>query len=111
MPDRQRRQEPRVFSRFDDTTGAGGENRGGQLVGDPDLALGAGCGHCVGQPLGGPLFGSEKAGRPTHRHHQEPGPQHLGARHHIVHRRDNSFEEACVAVRIGGNDVQLWTAG
>ena len=111
LADRQRRQEPRVFSRFDDTAGTGGEDRSGQLVGDPDLTLGAGAGHRVGQPLGGLLFGPEKAGRPTHRQHHESGPQHLGARRHIVHRRDNPFEEASIAVGVGSHDVQLRTAG
>src|SRR6202030_3202975 len=61
LPDRQRRQKPRVFSRLHDTACTGGEDRGGQLVGYPDLTLGAGPGHCVGQPFGGLLLGPEKA--------------------------------------------------
>ena len=57
------------------------------------------------------LLGPEIAGRPAHRQHQKPGPQHLGARHQVVHRRDHPFEEAGVAVGVGGRDVQLRTTG
>ena len=111
MPDRQHRQKLRVASRLHDTARTRGEDRGGQLVGDPDLTLGAGRGHRVDQPLGGLLLGPEIAGRPAHRQHQQPGPQHLGAGHQIVHRRDHPLEEAGVAVSIGGRDVQLRATG
>ena len=97
--------------RADDTACPGGENRGGQLVGDPDLTLGAGCGHRIDQPLGGLLLGPEKAGRPAHRQHQQAGPQYLGAGHQVVHRRDNPFEETSVAVGVGGHHVQVRTTG
>ena len=111
MPDRQRRQKPRVFSRLHDTPRPGGEDRGGQLIGYPDLTLGAGCGYRIGQPLGGLLLGPEKTGRPTHRQHHQARTQYLGAGHHIVHRRDDPFKEASVAVGVGGHHVQVRTAG
>ena len=111
LADGQRRQKPRVASRLDDTAGSRREDRGGQLVGDPDLTLGAGGGHRIDQPFGGGGLGPEIAGRPAHRQHQQPGPQHLGAGHQLVHRRDHRFEEAGVAVRVGGGDMQVRAPG
>ena len=39
-------------------------------------------------------LGTEIAGRPAHRQHQEPGPQHLGARHQVVHRRNRPLRRS-----------------
>ncbi len=111
LPNRQRRQKTRVIPRRHDAARAGGEDRRRQPIGDPDLTLGAGRRHCVGQPLGNLLLGPEKPGRPADRHDHQAGAQHLGARHQVVYRRDNSFEVAGVAVGIGGDDVQLRAAG
>ena len=76
-----------------------GEDRGGQLVGDADLAFGPGRGHRVDQSLGGGLFGPEVAGRAAHRQHQQAGPQHLGPRHQVVDRGRHVFEVAGIARR------------
>ena len=101
----------RVLPGLHDTARTGGEDRGGQLIGHPDLTFGAAGRHRIGQPLGGLLLGPEEAGRPTHRQHHQARTQHLGAGHQIVHRRDNPFEEAGVAIRVGSHDVQLRTPG
>ena len=111
LPDRQRGQEQRVLARLDDPARPCGEDGGGQLVGDADLAFGPGRGHRVDQPLSGGLLGPEVAGRAAHRQHQQAGPQHLGARHQVVHRGRHVFEVAGVAGGIGGDDVQLRAPG
>ena len=64
LPDRQHRQKLRVTSRLDDTARTRSEDRGGQLVGDPDLTLGAGRGHRIDQPLGGLLPRTRNSGPP-----------------------------------------------
>ena len=89
--------------------GAGGEDCGGQLVGDADLTFGPCCGHRVDEPFRGGLFGPEVAGDPTNRQHQQPRPQHLGPRHDVVDRGRHDLEVAGIACRIGGDDVQLRT--
>ncbi len=111
LPDRQRRQEQCVVAGLDDSSRPRGEHRGGQLIGDADLAFGSGRGHRVDQPLGRGLFGSEVTGRPAHRQHQQAGPQDLGARHQVVHRGRHILEMASIARRIGGDDVQIRTPG
>ena len=111
LPDGQCRQEPRVPAGFDDPAGTGGEDRGGQLVGDTDLAFGARRGHRVDQPLGGGLFGAEVAGRPADREHQQARPQHLRPGHQVVHGGRHVLEMPGVACRIGGDDVEFRTPG
>lgn len=111
LTDRKGRQKPCIVSRFHHTPGPRGEDRGGQPIGNPDLALGAGGGHRVDQPLGRLLLRTEESRRSSHRQHQEPGTQHLGAGHQIVYRRDHPFEEASITVGVGGRDVQLRATG
>ena len=96
---------------FDDPPGARGEDRGGQPVGDSHLAFGSGRRHRIDQPLGRRLLGTEVARRAANRQHQQAGPQHLGARHQVVHRCRHVFEVAGIARRVGGDDVQLRAPG
>ena len=105
------RQEPGVTAGLHHPAGPGGEHRGGQLIGDTRLTFRSGGGDGVDQPFGGGLLGAEVAGRTADRHHQQPRPQHLSARHHIIHRRDHAFEEPGVTGRVGHGDVHLRAAG
>ena len=109
-PDGQPRQELRIPARRHHPAGLGGDDGGGQLVGDTRLAFGAGRGHRIDKPFGRGVLGTEVAGRTAHRQHQQSGPQHLGAGHHLVHRRGDGFEEPRVAGRVGGDDVHLRAA-
>src|SRR5690606_22611554 len=67
LPDGQWGEELRIAAGFDDPAGAGGEHRGGQLVGDADLAFGTSRRHRVDQPFRDGLLGAEVAGRPAYR--------------------------------------------
>ena len=111
LPDGQPGQKCRILPRLDDAPGPGREHRGGQLIGDARLAFGAGRGHRVDQPFGGLLFRAEITGCAPDRHHQQARPQHLGSRHHLIHRRGHALEVAGIARRIGGDDMQLRAAG
>ena len=90
--------------------GAGGEHRGGQLVGDADLTLRARRGDRVDEPLRGRLLRPEVAGRAAHRQHQQARPQHLRAWHDLVDRRRHAFEVPGIAAGIGGGDVDVRAA-
>ncbi|MEV4049656.1 hypothetical protein AB0J55_00580 [Amycolatopsis sp. NPDC049688] len=65
-------------SRWDEGGAAGGDGRGEQAVGDPDLVLDAGVGFDFGdQQLGEGFFAAEVSGRTCDRDCDDPGPDDL----------------------------------